>query len=69
MFDRAKILLQPGQQGAFGTALKYLARKCAPGRENIDREIKAVGTEAADFAQESPEPDASELYTDVLVEV
>ncbi len=33
----------------------------------IDKEIKARIAEAAKFAQESPEPDASELYTDVLV--
>ncbi len=32
----------------------------------IDKTIKAVVTEAADFAQKSPEPDPSELYTDVL---
>ncbi len=37
--------------------------------KEIDREIKAVVTEAANFAQSSPEPDASELYTDILVEV
>jgi len=33
---------------------------------DIDRDIKAVVTEAADFAQASPEPDPSELYTDIL---
>jgi pyruvate dehydrogenase E1 component alpha subunit len=37
--------------------------------KDIDREIKAVVIEAATFAQESPEPDPSELYTDILVEV
>ncbi len=31
----------------------------------IDGEIKAQITEAADFAQQSPEPDPSELWTDV----
>ncbi len=36
--------------------------------KDIDREVKAVVAEAAEFAQNSPEPDASELYTDVLVE-
>jgi len=35
---------------------------------DIDRDIKAVVTEAADFAQASPEPDPSELYTDVLAD-
>ena len=34
----------------------------------IDKEIKAIVSDAADFAQASPEPDPSELYTDVLVE-
>ena len=36
--------------------------------KEIDREVKARVTEAAEFAQQSPEPDASELYTDVLVD-
>ncbi len=34
----------------------------------IDKEIKAIVNESAKFAQESPEPDESELWTDVLVE-
>jgi pyruvate dehydrogenase E1 component alpha subunit len=34
----------------------------------IDAEIKRIVVESADFAEQSPEPDASELYTDVLVE-
>ena len=34
----------------------------------IDAEIKAIVAEAVRFAQESPEPDPSELYTDVYVE-
>jgi len=36
--------------------------------KEIDREIKAIVSEAAEFAQESPEPDPAELYMDVLVE-
>lgn len=35
----------------------------------IDKEIKAIVLDAADFALESPEPDPAELYTNVLVEV
>ncbi len=35
----------------------------------IDKEIKAVVNDASDFAKASPEPDPSELYTDVLLEV
>ncbi len=35
--------------------------------KEIDKEIKAIVAEAADFAQKSPEPPESELWTDVLV--
>lgn len=34
----------------------------------IDKEIKGIVGEAADFAESSPEPEPEELYTDVLVE-
>ncbi len=37
--------------------------------KEIDREVKLLVTEAAEYAQHSPEPDVAELYTDVLVEV
>jgi pyruvate dehydrogenase E1 component alpha subunit len=33
----------------------------------IDKEIKAIVNEAADFSKESPEPDVSELWTDIYV--
>ena len=36
--------------------------------KEIDREVKAVVTEAAEFSQQSPEPDPAELWTDVLIE-
>ncbi|HEX6978014.1 MAG TPA: pyruvate dehydrogenase (acetyl-transferring) E1 component subunit alpha [Alphaproteobacteria bacterium] len=36
--------------------------------KKIDREVKDIVTAAAEFAQQSPEPDPSELYTDVLIE-
>jgi pyruvate dehydrogenase E1 component alpha subunit len=36
--------------------------------KNIEREIKEIVNDAAEFAQTSPEPDPSELWTDVLVE-
>ncbi len=38
------------------------------GIKDIDREVKRIVTEAAEFAQQSPEPDPAELYTDVLIE-
>ena len=36
--------------------------------KDLDKEVKAVVAEAADFAQQSPEPDPGELYTDILAE-
>jgi pyruvate dehydrogenase E1 component alpha subunit len=33
----------------------------------IDNEIKKIVVEAADFAEQAPQPDPAELYTDVLV--
>ena len=53
--DHVKILLE--QAGATEDELKA-----------VDAEIKAIVAEAVQFAQESPEPDPSELYTDVYVE-
>ncbi len=38
------------------------------GLKAIDREIRDIVNDAAEFAQTSPEPDLKELYTDVLVE-
>ena len=35
--------------------------------KKTDNEIKRIVTEAADFAEQSPEPDPAELYTDILV--
>lgn len=34
----------------------------------LDKKVRKTVMEAADFAEESPEPEMSELYTDVLVE-
>jgi pyruvate dehydrogenase E1 component alpha subunit len=36
--------------------------------KEIDREVRAIVVESAEFAQSSPEPDESELMTDILVE-
>ncbi|MBW8271426.1 pyruvate dehydrogenase (acetyl-transferring) E1 component subunit alpha [Caldovatus sp. SYSU G05006] len=36
--------------------------------KKVDDEVKAIVQDAADFAQASPEPPESELWTDVLVE-
>ncbi len=38
------------------------------GLKAIDKDIKEIVADAAKFAQDSPEPDPSELYTDVLLE-
>ncbi len=47
---------------------ELLARKAATEDQikKIDAEVRARVNEAAEFAQNSPEPDPSELYTDVL---
>jgi pyruvate dehydrogenase E1 component alpha subunit len=46
-----------------------LARGIAETRiKDLDKRIRQVVTEAADFAESSPEPQPGELYTDVLVE-
>ena len=44
---------------------KRVAREDA--LKDIDKDIKAIVTQSAEYAQNSPEPDPSELYTDVLV--
>ncbi len=36
------------------------------GLKDIDAEIRKIVNEAAEFAQSAPEPDPSELYTDIL---
>lgn len=36
--------------------------------KEIDKEVKARINDAAEFAKESPEPDPSELYTDVIIQ-
>ena len=36
--------------------------------KRIDKEIRDIVNEAARFAQDAPEPDPSELWTDMLVE-
>ena len=35
--------------------------------KDLEKQVKAEVAEAADFAEQAPEPDPSELYTDVLV--
>ena len=46
-----------GDQGVDEAALK-----------KVETDIRRVVAEAADFAESTPEPDAKELYTDILVE-
>ncbi len=36
--------------------------------KSFDQDIRKIVNEAADFAEQTPEPDPAELYTDVLVE-
>ena len=37
--------------------------------KEVDRDVKAEINDAAEFAQNNPEPDSAELYTDVMVTV
>ena len=48
-------------------ALLILDSKAEPELEQIDKKVKELVLKAVTFAQESPEPDASELYTDVVI--
>ena len=69
------VLQQPGG-GNYGSTIPGLVGKSvalivAIAFLNLNyaiNEIKAIVAEAVQFAQESPEPDPSELYTDVYVE-
>ena len=36
--------------------------------KEIDKQIKEIVVDAAKYAEEAPEPDAAELFTNVLVE-
>ena len=38
------------------------------GLKKMDKEVRDLVMAAAEFAQNSPEPDPSELYTDVLIQ-
>jgi len=52
-----------------GAKKELIARGVAEDKlKDIDKRIRAAVTESADFAENSPEPEPSELYTDVLVE-
>ena len=35
--------------------------------KDVEKDIRKLVSEAADFAEQTPEPELSELYTDVLV--
>src|SRR5690349_3532208 len=47
----------------------YLLQRGVPEDKlkEIDKRIRAVVTQSADFAESSPEPEPAELYTDILV--
>ncbi|WP_408869764.1 pyruvate dehydrogenase (acetyl-transferring) E1 component subunit alpha [Crenalkalicoccus roseus] len=58
------------QSDPIETARRMLAEQGVGEAElrKVDDEVKAIVQDAADFAQQSPEPPESELWTDVLVE-
>ncbi|MHA1113111.1 MAG: pyruvate dehydrogenase (acetyl-transferring) E1 component subunit alpha [Alphaproteobacteria bacterium] len=51
-----------------GAALIAKGEADAATLKTMDAEIRAIVVEAAEFAQQSPEPDPAELYTDILAE-
>jgi pyruvate dehydrogenase E1 component alpha subunit len=52
-----------------GAKTELMARGIGEDRlKEIDKQVRAAVSESADFAENSPEPDMAELYTDVLVE-
>ena len=52
-----------------GAKAALIARGFAEDKlKDIDKRVRAEVTAAADFAESSPEPEPSELYTDILVE-
>ena len=52
-----------------GAKAELLRMGCDEGQlKDMDKDIRKIVNEAADFAETSPEPEPSELYTDVLVE-
>ena len=63
----AKWLVKEGDKVASGD---ILAEKGVGEDElkTLDKDIRKIVADAAAFAEESPEPEASELYTDVLVD-
>lgn len=48
---------------------KLKERKLADeeGLKALDKQVRQIVVDAADFARQSPEPDAAELYTDVVI--
>ena len=74
MSGERKVLLAAGGTGghmfpAEALAHELLARGVAEETlKELDKRIRATVSAAAEFAENSPEPDLPELYTDVLVE-
>ena len=65
----AKWLVKEGDTVKSGDVLAEIETdKATMEFEAIDAEVREIVNEAADFAEQTPEPDAAELYTDVLVE-
>ncbi|WP_242662198.1 pyruvate dehydrogenase (acetyl-transferring) E1 component subunit alpha [Teichococcus deserti] len=58
------------QHDCIETARKILLEAGLPEAElkTVDDDVKAIVADSAEFAQTSPEPDESELWTDILLE-
>ena len=67
---REELQLMRTQHDCIEHARQLLAKLGVEDKQfkEIDDEVKAIIQEAADYAQASPEPDPTELWTDVLLE-
>ena len=66
--ERSELVKSWGEFTPDTLTLSDVAAKRPDALKLIEKEIRTIVNEAADFAETSPEPNLSELYTDVLVE-
>ena len=66
--ERSELVKSWGEFTPDTLTLSDVAAKRPDALKLIEKEIRTIVNEAADFAENSPEPPPSDLYTDVLVE-
>ncbi|HMA51330.1 MAG TPA: pyruvate dehydrogenase (acetyl-transferring) E1 component subunit alpha, partial [Magnetospirillaceae bacterium] len=65
--DKATMEFEAVDEGKIGKILIDGKHASEDDLKVVDAKVKEVVVAAADFAQSSPEPDAAELYTDILI--